>query len=319
MRIVVLDAYTLNPGDLNWDALQALGNVKLYDRTPPNEIVSRAKDADIVLTNKVVLNADTIAQLDQLRYIGVMATGFNVVDLQAAAERKIPVTNVPAYSTASVAQITMALILELCHHVGDHSASVHNGDWAASADFAYWKSPLIELYGKVMGIVGFGNIGQAVAKLAMAFGMKVIAHHKHPERDRMENVNFVDVATLFQEADIISLHCPLNDANKGFVNEARLKTMKPTAFLVNTSRGPLLNEADVAKALNDGIIAGAALDVLSQEPPSSLNPLLGAKNCIITPHIAWATKEARTRLMNTLVANIQAFQAGDMQNVVNKF
>lgn len=316
MNIVVLDGYTLNPGDLSWSALEALGNVAVFDRTPPGQVLQRAKDAHIILTNKAIVNAEAIHALANLQYIGVMATGYNVVDIQAANARNITVCNVPAYSTASVAQLTFALLLELCQGAGAHSASVHKGEWAASQDFSYWKMPLTELKDKTLAIIGFGQIGQAVAKIALAFGMQVIASHKHPERDKMEGVMFKDQAACFKEADVVSLHCPLNAENKGFVNAALLASMKPSAFLINTSRGPLIREEDLADALNKGIIAGAGLDVLTIEPPAADNPLLSAKNCVITPHIAWASKEARSRLMEKVVSNIKAFQDGKPVNVI---
>jgi glycerate dehydrogenase len=317
-KIVVLDGYALNPGDLDWAPLQALGEVIIYDRTPEAAVAERAKEADILLTNKAIINAAAIEQLPHLQYIGVMATGYNIVNLPAASARKIPVTNVPAYSTDAVAQLTFALILELCNHAGLHAQSVRAGEWSKNPDFSYWKKPLVELSGKVLGIVGLGQIGRAVARIALAFNMKVIAHHKHPERDKMEGVQFVDLDTCFREADIVSLHCPLNDQNREFVNLALLTTMKKSAFLVNTSRGPLIHEKDLALALNEGYIAGAALDVLSAEPPPANNPLLTATNSIITPHIAWATREARQRLLHTVINNIKAFIAGNSQNVVNK-
>jgi glycerate dehydrogenase len=316
-NIVVLDGYTLNPGDLDWQALQALGKVTIYDRTPEAAVPERARDAEIVLTNKAIVNAAAIAQLPKLEYIGVMATGYNIVDVKAATERKIKVTNVPAYGTPAVAQLTFALILEMCNHVGLHSDSVRAGEWGRSLDFSYWKTPLHELDGKVLGIVGLGQIGQAVARIAQAFGMRVIAHHKHPEWDKMEGVTFVDLATCFATADIVSLHCPLNDQNRGFVNEALLNTMRPEAFLINTSRGPLINEQDLANALNNERIAGAGLDVLSTEPPAADHPLVHAKNCVITPHIAWAAREARQRLLQVVTDNLQAFLSGTPRNVLN--
>ncbi|KAG4069375.1 hypothetical protein HA402_012228 [Bradysia odoriphaga] len=316
-NIVVLDGYTLNPGDLDWSALEALGNVRVYERTPEAAVAARSKDAHIVLTNKAIVNGDAIRQLKQLEYIGVTATGFNVVDVHTAREQQIPVTNVPAYSTTSVAQLTFALILELCHHTGLHAESVRAGEWSSSADFSYWKTPLTELAGNTLGIVGLGQIGQAVARIALAFGMKVIANHKYPDRDAMPGVTFVDLAICFRESDVISLHCPLNPGNKEFVNAALLATMKPNAFLVNTSRGPLINEADLAEALRKGIIAGAALDVLSTEPPPAGNPLITAPNTIITPHIAWATQAARKRLMQTTVDNVKAFLQGAPKNIIN--
>lgn len=317
MNIVVLDGFALNPGDLSWEPLKALGHVTIHDRTPPAQVAERAKGADIILTNKALVHADTIQHTANLRYIGVMATGYNVVDVKAAGEKNIIVTNVPAYSSASVAQLTFALILELCQGVGIHAESVRNGEWARSKDFSYWKMPLGELQGKTLAIIGFGQIGQAVARIALAFGMNVIVSHKHPERDRMEGVRFTSQAECFREADIVSLHCPLNDQNKEFVNSALLSTMKPSAFLINTSRGPLVREADLATALNSGVIAGAGLDVLSIEPPAADNPLIAARNCLITPHIAWATFEARKRLMDKVVANVKAFLDGKPENVVS--
>lgn len=316
MKIVVLDGYALQPGDLSWSALESLGTVTVHDRTAPDAVAQRAQGAHILLTNKSLIPAPVIQQLPDLRYIGVMATGYNVVDVAAARSRGVAVTNVPAYSTASVAQLTFSLILELCQGVGLHAQSVRNGDWTASPDFSYWKMPLTELSGKTLAIIGFGQIGQAVARIAMAFGMRVIVSHKHPERDRMDGVTFTDQATCFREADVVSLHCPLNEANKGFVNAALLATMRPSAFLINTSRGPLVHEADLADALNKGVIAGAGLDVLSVEPPSANNPLLSARNCYITPHIAWATREARSRLMDKVVENVKAFLDGKPQNVI---
>lgn len=316
MNIVVLDGHTLNPGDLSWDALRTLGDLKVYDRSLPEQVKERASHADILLTNKAIVDAETIKSLSGLKYIGVMATGYNVVDVKAAHAQGITVTNVPAYGSASVAQLTFSLILELCMGVGVHAESVRKGEWAQSKDFSYWKMPLMELQDKTIAIIGFGQIGQTVATIALAFGMQVIVSHKHPERDKMEGVTFKDQETCFREADIVSLHCPLNAANKGFVNTALLATMKPTAFLINTSRGPLINEPDLAAALNNGIIAGAGLDVLSTEPPPADHPLFSAQNCLITPHIAWATLDARKRLMDKMVGNVQAFLEGKPVNVV---
>ncbi|HEY0610651.1 MAG TPA: D-2-hydroxyacid dehydrogenase [Chitinophaga sp.] len=316
-NIVVLDGYALNPGDLDWEPLHALGKVTIYDRTKENEVASRAKDADIILTNKTIVNAASIAQLPKLRYIGVMATGYNIVDVKAATIQQIKVTNVPAYGTAAVAQLTFALILELCNHVGLHADSVRAGDWSRSDDFSYWKSPLHELDGKVLGIVGLGQIGQAVSRIALAFGMRVIAHHKHPGKDKTEGVRFVTVEDCFAQSDIVSLHCPLNEQNRGFVNRALLHTMKRDAFLINTSRGPLINEQDLADALNSERIAGAGLDVLAAEPPAPDHPLVHARNCLITPHIAWAAREARARLLNTVIENVRAFLLGQPRNLLN--
>lgn len=316
MKIIVLDGYAMNPGDLSWDPLKKLGEVTIHDRTAVEDVAYCIADADIALTNKAVINAKAIKGTAQLKYIGVMATGYNVVDIQAARQQNIIVTNVPAYSTASVAQLTFSLILELVNHVAAYAKSVENGDWIRSKDFSYQVKPIIELQDKVLGIVGFGKIGQAVARIGLALGMQIIASHKHPERDQMEHVSFVEEKALFRQADIVSLHCPLNEQNKAFVNKGLIATMKPTAFIINTSRGPLIQEQDLTDALNNGIIAGAGLDVLSTEPPSPNNPLLQAKNCIIVPHIGWATFEARSRLMETVVDNIKAFLDGKPVNVI---
>ncbi|HEU5053469.1 MAG TPA: D-2-hydroxyacid dehydrogenase, partial [Hanamia sp.] len=310
MKIVVLDGFAMNPGDLTWKNLEQLGETKIYERSSQKETEERIAEADMVLTNKAVLNKELIDSAPKLKYIGVMATGYNIIDLAAAHRRNIVVTNVPSYSTVSVAQLTFALILELANHTALYAESVRNGDWIKSKDFSYHLKPIMELQDKTLGIIGFGQIGKAVANIAIAFGMKVIASHKHPERDQMEGVSFVDEKTCFREADIISLHCPLNEKNIQFVNKELLRIMKRSAFLINTSRGGLINETDLAEALNKGIIAGAALDVLSTEPPSADNPLLHAKNCLITPHVAWATFEARSRLMNVVVNNIKAFLEG---------
>jgi len=315
VKIVVLDGYTMNPGDLSWEGLEGLGECAVYERTPPERVVERAAGAEVVLTNKVVLDGAVMARLPALKYIGVLATGYNVVDTAAARERGIVVTNVPAYSTRSVAQLVMALVLELAHHVGDHSRGVHEGRWTRSPDFAYWDWPLVELDGLVMGIVGFGQTGRAVADLTRAFGMRVLVHTRTPTAG--PGVEFVDLATLLRRSDVVSLHCPLTPETEGLVNAKRLALMKPTAFLINTSRGPVVNERDLADALNAGRIAGAGLDVLSTEPPKADNPLLAAKNCFITPHFAWATRAARERMMKTVVANVRAFLAGRPQNVVN--
>ena len=317
MKIVVLDGYTLNPGDLSWDALQQLGPCVLHDRTPPEQVVARARDAEIILTNKALLPRDTIAALPKLKYIGVLATGYNVVDIAAAKERGIPVANIPDYGTHSVAQLTFALLLELVHRTGHHAQTVRDGRWARSADFCDWDSPLIELCGLNFGVIGFGKIGRAVAQLADAFGMKVLVHNRSQPKDLPPHCEFVSLDDLLSRSDVVSLHCPLTPDNQQFLNAARLARMKPTAFLLNTSRGPLLDEQAVADALNSGQIAGAGLDVLSVEPPKADNPLLNAKNCLVTPHIAWATRAARSRLMNIAVENTRAFLAGTPRNVVN--
>ncbi|HWN93890.1 MAG TPA: D-2-hydroxyacid dehydrogenase [Methylomirabilota bacterium] len=317
MNIVVLDGHTLNPGDLSWDGLKQLGECAIYNRTPSAEIIRRARDAAVVLTNKTVLGRDVISALPNIKYIGVLATGYNVVDVTAAKERGIPVTNVPDYGTPSVAQHTFALLLELTQRAGHHAQTVHEGRWTRSADFCYWDFPLIELHGLTFGIVGFGKIGRAVASLADAFGMNVLVHNRSRPANFSSRYEFVSLEELLSRSDVLSLHCPLTPENKQFINAERLARMKPTAFLLNTSRGPLLNEPDVAHALNSGRIAGAGLDVLATEPPPADNPLLAAKNCIVTPHIAWATRAARSRLMNIAIENIRAFTTGSPCNVVN--
>lgn len=316
MKIVVLDGYTLNPGDLSWKELERMGETVVYERSSVPETPERIADADIVLTNKALLTAEIIAGAPKLRYIGVMATGYNVVDMDAARKHRITVTNVPAYSTASVAQHTFALILELVSRVSSYARSVQAGDWVRSKDFSYQLQPIGELQDKILGIVGLGRIGRAVARMGLAFDMHVLASHTHPERDRMEGVEFVSVDALFVRSDIISLHCPLNEKNLHFVNRALLASAKQSVLLINTSRGPLIQEADLAEALNQGRIAGAGLDVLATEPPSEDNPLLGARNCLITPHIGWATYEARSRLMGVVSENIRSFLAGTPVHVV---
>ena len=316
MKIVVLDGFTLNPGDLSWDELKSLGDCDIYDRTPPEEVVKRAADAEIVLTNKAPVTRESILALPRLKYIGVLATGYNIVDTAAARERDIPVTNVPTYGTRSVAQHTFALLLELTQHAGHHAQTVRDGRWTKGSDFCYWDFPLVELDGLTMGIVGYGRIGKAVAELAAAFGMKVLATSATPKH-APTNIQFTDLATLFRQSDVISLHCPLTPQTKNLLNKERLGLMKPTAFLLNTSRGALIDEQALADALNSGRIAGAAVDVLSIEPPPADNPLLRAKNCLVTPHIAWATRAARSRLMQIAIANVRAFIAGEPENVVN--
>ena len=314
-RIVVLDGFTLNPGDLTWDALHEFGECVIYDRTPPAQIVTRAADADVVFTNKCPLDAATLGRLPRLRYIGVLATGFNVVDVASAAARKIPVTNVPGYGTASVAQHVFALLLELTQRAGHHAQTVRDGRWAACADFCYWDFPLVELAGRTLGIVGYGAIGQAVAQIGRAFGMKVIASTRTART--AEEVEFLSVDEVFRRADVVTLHCPLTPETQGLVNAARLAEMKRDAFLINTGRGPLVVERDLAEALEAGRIAGAGLDVLSVEPPPADHPLLGARNCLVTPHIAWAARAARERLMAIAVGNVRAFLAGSPVNVVS--
>jgi glycerate dehydrogenase len=318
MKIVVLDGYTLNPGDNPWDPIQKLGDLKFYDRTSQQELVERAKDAEIVLTNKTPMPAEILAQLPKLKFISVLATGFNIVDVAAARKQGIAVSNVPVYSTDSVAQFVFALLLEMCHHIGGHDAAVHEGGWTRCKDFCFWNTPLVELAGKKFGILGFGRIGRRVGELAHAFGMEVLASSRSKGADPgYSPFRWVDVPTLFKESDVVSLHAPQTDVNKYMVNKELLGQMKKTAFLINTARGLLIQENDLAEALNAGTIAGAALDVVSAEPMKADNPLLKAKNCIITPHIAWATAAARKRLMNTTAENIAAYQSGKPVNVVN--
>jgi glycerate dehydrogenase len=309
-RIVYLDCYTANPGDLSWDALRGLGDCVLYDRTPDDEVIDRAADAEIVLTNKAALDGATIRALPRLRYIGVTATGYNIIDLSAARERGIVVTNVPAYSTASVAQMTFALLLELAMHVGHHSRAAREGRWSASPDFCYWDRPLVELAGLTMGIVGLGQIGREVARLAGAFGMNVIAASRQPLMAPPTGLRIVDMDELFRASDVVSLHCPLTPETRNMVDARRLATMKPSALLINTSRGGLVVEQDLADALNTGRIAGTAVDVLSTEPPPGGNPLLSARHCYVTPHIAWATRAARARLLDAAVENVRAYIRG---------
>ncbi len=318
MKIVVLDGYTLNPGDLSWDGLKELGAVTIYDRTPAELIVERASGAEILFTNKTPLTEESFARLPGLKYIGVLATGYNVVDTAAAKARGIVVTNIPTYGTRSVAQMTFALLLELALHVQDHSNAVRSGVWSDSPDFCFWNYPLMELSDKTMGIIGFGRIGQAVADVAAAFGMKVLGYDRHgSDQSGRANFRWADLDELLRESDVVSLHCPLFPETKGIINRDSLRKMKPSAFLINTSRGPLIVDEDLAEALNQGVIAGAGLDVLAVEPPPKSNPLLSAKNCLITPHIAWATKEARGRLMGMAVANLQSYLTGQPVNVVN--
>ena len=317
MNIVILDGHTLNPGDLSWAGLEAIGPCAVYDNTPAELVVERAADCQMAIVNKVIVNRDVISALPKLQYIGVTATGYNVVDLAAARARNIPVTNVPTYGTPAVAQMVFAHILELTQHVAYHAQTVVDGRWTASEHFCYWDYPMIELTGLTMGIVGFGRIGKATANLAKAFGMKVLAHELFAEARTDPDVQYVDMDTLFRESDVVSLHCPLTDETKGFINKDRLALMKESAILVNTSRGPLINESDLAEALNNGRIAGAGLDVLAVEPPPADHPLYHARNCNITPHIAWATRAARSRLMDVVVDNAKAYLAGTPQNVVN--
>ena len=318
MKIVILDGHAINPGDLSWDALRSLGSLEVFDRTSENAIVLRAREAEVLLTTRTPLSAQTLMQLTQLRYVGVMFTGYDAIDLKAARERNVLVTNVPIYGTASVAQLVFALLLELCHHVALHSAATHAGEWSRCPDFSFWKTPLIELQDKTMGIVGFGRIGRHVAEIAVAMGMHVIAADAgRRDAPTWPGFRWCDVDELMSAADVVSLHCPLLPETRGMINAASLSRMKPGSFLINAARGPLVVEQDLADALNEGRLAGAAVDVLSSEPPSFDNPLLHAKNCIVTPHIAWATKEARMRLIESAATNLRAFLDGHPINVVN--
>jgi glycerate dehydrogenase len=319
MKIVILDGYTLNPGDLNWDGLKALGEVEVYDRTPVEQVVERAAGAEVIFTNKTPVTEDALKQLPSLKFIGVLATGYNIVNTDVAKQKGVVVSNVPGYGTSSVVQLTFALLLELCLHVQRHSDAVMQGKWAASKDWCFWDYPLVELSGKTMGILGFGTIGQGVADVATAFGMNVIGSSRtQTDQSHRKNFRWADVQQLLQESDVVSIHCPLTPETKGLLNKETLRLMKRSAFLLNTSRGPIIVDEDLADALNNDVIAGAGIDVLSVEPPPKDNPLFGAKNCIITPHIAWATKEARSRLMETTVNNLKAFLNGGPVNVVNK-
>lgn len=318
MKIVVLDGYTLNPGDLSWEGISKLGELVVYDRTPADKTIERINNAEIILTNKVLLTREILLRTPSVKYIGVIATGYNVVDIEAAKELGIIVTNIPAYSTASVAQLVFAFILELCHHVGEHNAEIHIGAWTNSIDFSFWNYPLIELAGKTLGIIGFGAIGQATANIATAFGMNVLYYSRtrRPEHES-EKIKFAKMEDVLSKSDFISMHCPLTNETKGLINKETITKMKDGAFLINTSRGDILIEQDVADALNYGKLAGVGVDVVSVEPIKENNPLLKAKNCIITPHFAWAATESRARLMTILTSNIKAFIDKKPINVVN--
>lgn len=312
MKIVILDGYTENPGDLSWASFEALGELTVYDRTPKELIVPRIGDAEVVYTNKTPITAATLDACPGVKFIGVLATGFNVVDVSAARSRGIPVSNIPTYGTTAVAQMVFALLLELCHHVGAHSMAVFDGRWSSCPDFCFWDYPLMELSGKTMGIIGYGRIGQATAAIARAFGMDVVAYDTQVKADEI-----VPLDELLRRSDVISLHCPLFPETQGIINRANLMKCKRGAFLINTSRGPLVVEEDLKEALESGQLAGAAVDVVSSEPISPDNVLLTAPNMIITPHIAWAPKESRQRLMDIAVENLRAFAAGSPINVVN--
>lgn len=318
MKIVVLDGYTLNPGDINWDGFKALGEFVCYDRTPADKILERTDGADAVITNKTPITKETLDARPSIKYIGVLATGYNVVDVEAAKAKGIPVTNIPTYGTTAVSQFVFALLLEICHHVGHHAATVREGRWAKCPDFCYWDFPLVELFGKTMGVVGFGRIGQKVAEIAVAFGMNVLAFDEYVNKSlETDSIHYASLDEVYAKADVISLHVPLFDSTKGMINKESLKKMKDGVVIINTSRGPLVVEDDMVAALDSGKVAGYGADVVSVEPISPNNPLPNAKNCLITPHIAWAPKAARQRLMDIAVANLKAYAEGAPINVVN--
>jgi glycerate dehydrogenase len=318
MKIVVLDGYAANPGDISWAPMEALGVLTVYDRTAPEEVIQRIGDAEMVLTNKVIIDRKVMDACPKLKYIGVLATGYNVVDLAAATEKKIVVTNIPAYSTPSVVQMTFALLLEMCHHVGEHSRAVHQGDWIQSKDFCFWNYPLTELQGKTMCVYGFGRIGRAVAKIALAFGLRVVAVAHHPETaEPMTGVEIMPAEDAFAVADIISLNCPLNAETKDLICSKNIARMKQGVWILNTARGPVVNENELRQALESGRVGAYGADVICVEPMQADCPLLGAPNCILTPHIAWAPKESRQRLMDIAVANVAGFISGRIENQVN--
>ena len=318
MKIVVLDGYTLNPGDISWEGMEAFGEVTVYDRTKAEEVVERIGDAEVVYTNKTPITKETMDACPGMKFIGVLATGYNIVDVAAAKEKGIPVSNIPTYGTAAVSQFAIALLLELCHNIGEHSDAVKAGEWTSNPDWCFWKYPLVELAGKNMGIIGFGRIGQDTGKIAQALGMAVLAYDafKRPELES-DTCKYVDLDTLLAQSDVISLHCPLFPDTEGIINKDTIAKMKDGVMIINDSRGPLIVEQDLRDALDSGKVAGAALDVVSTEPIQMDNPLLGAKNVILTPHIAWAPKESRQRLMDIAVDNLKCYVDGKPQNVVN--
>jgi len=317
LKIVILDGYALNPGDLSWKGFEALGEVTVYDRTAPGDIVACIGGAEIVIVNKTPITRETLDMCPQVKYIGVLATGYNVVDTTAAREKGVAVTNIPTYGTTAVAQFVFALLLEICHHAGAHAQTVADGEWTRCADFSFWNFPLMELAGKTMGIIGFGRIGQKTAEIAAAFGMRVLAYDEHQTDEGRQRGAYVSLETLLQNADVISLHCPLLPVTEKLINKQTIRQMKDGVIIINTSRGPLIDEADLHEALDSGKVRAAGLDVVSAEPIAADNPLLGAKNCFITPHIAWAPLESRARLMNIAVENLRAFLDGTPMNVVN--
>lgn len=319
MKIIVLDGYTENPGDLSWGGFEEVGSLTVYDRTPADKILERIGDAEVVYTNKTPITKETIAACPNLKFIGVLATGYNVVDVAAAKQAGIPVSNIPTYGTDAVAQFTIALLLELCHHIGEHSDCVKKGDWTNNQDWCFWNHPLIELAGKTMGIIGFGRIGQATARIAQAFGMKILAFDEYQNAAlETDTCRYASLDEVFANSDVIALHCPLFPSTEGIINKENIAKMKDGVMIINDSRGPLIVEEDLRDALNSGKVAGAAVDVVSTEPIKMENPLMSAKNCLITPHIAWAPKESRQRLMDIAVDNLRAYAAGSPINVVNK-
>lgn len=321
MKIVILDGYTENPGDLSWEGLEKLGDLTVYDRTSltdVQEVIGRVGDAEIVFTNKTPMPREVFETCTNIRYVGVLATGYNVVDVDAAKEKNIPVCNIPTYGTAAVGQFAIALLLEICHHVGHHDKAVHEGRWESNPDWCFWDYPLIELDGKVMGIIGYGRIGQATGRIAQALGMKVLAYdaYRNPALES-ETCQYADLDEVLAQSDVIALHCPLFPETEGIINRESIAKMKDGVIILNNSRGPLIVEKDLAEALNSGKVAAAGLDVVSTEPIKGENPLLKAKNCILTPHISWAPKESRQRLMDIAVDNLEMFLKGEVQNAVN--
>ena len=317
MKIIILDGFTANPGDLDWQRLDRLGELTVYERTPPEEVISRCQGAEVIFTNKTPLSSESLSCLSSLKFIGILATGYNIVDIDCATRQGITVCTVPSYSTMSVSQTVFALILDITNNVAHYTRDIKHGKWCECEDFCYSDTPLIELSGKQLGIIGYGNIGHQVARIGMAFGMNVMAYTSRPQKEISPVVKTDDINTLFSTSDIISLHCPLTEDTYHIVNEERLAKMKPTAILINTSRGPLVDDRALADALRNGIIAGAGVDVLDKEPPRIDNPLLSAPNIRITPHISWATYEARKRLIDIAVENLECYLAGSPQNVVN--
>ena len=319
MKIVVLDGYAANPGDLSWEPFEKLGELTVYDRTPAGKVAERIGDAEIVLTNKVVLSEEVLDACSGIRYVGVLATGYNVIDVESAARRGIAVTNIPAYSTETVAQYTIAMILELCYHIGHHDRLVHQGRWTGCPDFCFWDQPMMELAGKTLGIIGFGSIGQAVSRIALAMGMNVLfnSRRRRPELEK-ENCIYATQDEIFASSHVITLHCPLTEETRNLICEKSIAKMMDGVILINNARGPLVNEADLADALNSGKVQAAGVDVVSVEPIKGDNPLLKARNCLITPHVAWAAEEARRRLMEIAVNNIVQFQRGTPVNLVNQ-